>query len=114
MLQPPTIQHQIRKHRAGPILVRRRRPRHNRRHAPQHLRTHERKHNMEPRQRLQQYHPESYALYRIQHTEPQPERATEERARHRGAHPGHPEAHARGAPQHLAPARSAEADGEDG
>jgi hypothetical protein len=81
LLQPFTPQHQIRKHRPRPILIRRRRPRHNRRHTPQHLRTHERKHNMEPRQRLQQYHPEPNPLNRIQHAKPQPERATEERAR---------------------------------
>ena len=69
---------------------------------------------MEARQSLQQYHAESDALHRVQDPEPKPQAPTSDRGRGRAAGPGEVEADVGGPPEHLRPARSAEAHGEDG
>lgn len=69
---------------------------------------------MESRQRLQENHAKADPLQRIQHAEPQPQGAADQGAAYGGKRPGDPLAHAGGAPEHLRPARGAEADGEDG
>ena len=69
---------------------------------------------MKPRERLQQNHAESNPLHRVQHPEPQPQRAADDCAGDGRPGPRHPEAHAGRGPQHLAPARGPQADGEHG
>ena len=74
----------------------------------------ERKRDVDPRQRLQQYHAEADPLQRIQNAEPKPKTAADEGAGDGAAGPGDVLADVGDAPEHLAPAGGAEADGEDG
>ena len=70
---------------------------------------------MEPRECLQENHADADALDGVEDAEPEPEGAAEEGAGDGvAAGPGEPLAHVGDAPEHLAPARGAEADGEDG
>jgi hypothetical protein len=69
---------------------------------------------MEARQRLQQDHAEPDALHRVQHAEPEPEGAAGDGGGDGAAGPGDVGADVGGAPEHLGPARGAEAHGEDG
>ena len=69
---------------------------------------------MDPCQRLQQDHTKSDPLQRVQDAEPEPQTPSDEGAGDGAAGPGDVLADVGDAPEHLAPARSAEADGEDG
>ena len=69
---------------------------------------------MEARQRLQEDHAEADALNRVQGAEPEPEGPARQGAGEGRARPGDPLPHARDGPEHLAPARRTEADGEHG
>lgn len=114
-LQPfATEQHEIGKHRPRTIFVRCRRSPHHRTHTPKHLRRYKCKRHMEPRQRLEQDHPEPDALNRVQHSEPKPQHPARESSRNGTAGPRDPSTHPGGCPEDLAPARAAEPDGGDG
>ena len=78
------------------------------------MRRNQSKRNVDPRERLQQNHPEPDPLQGVQDAKPQPQTPAHERAGHGSAGPGNVLADVRDAPEHLAPARGAEADGEDG
>ena len=105
---------EIREDGAGTNLIRRRGPRQNGRNGAEDLRRDEREEDVEARQGLQQYHAEPDPLHRVQHPEPEPQAAARDRGRGGAAGPGEVEADVGGAPEHLRPARGAEAHGEDG
>ena len=69
---------------------------------------------MDPRQRLEQNHAEPDPLHRVQDPKPEPQAPTYERAGDAAPGPGDILADIRRSPEHLAPSRGAEADGEDG
>lgn len=81
---------------------------------PQNLRADQGEDDVEAGQRLQEDHAEADALDGVEGPEPEPEGPACEGAGERRAGPGHPRSHARDGPQHLAPPRGAEADGEHG
>ena len=105
---------EIRKDGAGPNLIRRRGPRQDSRNGAEDLRRDEREEDMEARQGLQQDHAEADPLHRVQDAEPEPQAAARDGGGGRTAGPGQVEADVGGAPEHLGPARGAEAHGEDG
>jgi len=114
---PQPLQHagrEIREHIPGANFIRRRRTRQDSRDGAEDLRRDERKRDVDARQRLQQDHAEADALHGIEEAEPQPQRAAEQRGRDGPPGPREIQPDGRRAPQHLAPARRAEADGENG
>ncbi|KAL8893476.1 MAG: hypothetical protein Q9192_005221, partial [Flavoplaca navasiana] len=68
---------------------------------------------MVPRQRLQQYHPESHALDAVQYRHPTPQRAAKDSSESRRVE-GNVGTDAADAPEHLRPPRSTQTRGEDG
>ena len=106
--------HQIREHGTGTILIGRRGPGDDGGDAAEDLGADEGEDDVEAGERLEEDHAEADTLKRVQHAEPEPQGAPDEGAAERGHGPGYPLAHARCAEEHLCPARSAEADGEDG
>ena len=105
---------EIREDGARTNLIRRRGPRQYSSNGAKHLSRNEREEDVEARQGLQQYHAEPDTLHRIQHPEPKPQAPARNRGRGRTAGPREVEADVRGSPEHLRPARGAEAHGEDG
>lgn len=105
---------EIRKHGAGANFIRRRGPRQNGRNGAKDLSRDEGEEDVEARQGLQQYHAEPDPLHRVQDPEPKPQTPARDRGGGRTAGPGQVEADVGDAPEHLRPARGAEAHGEDG
>ena len=81
--QPPGAKRQVWKHRPWPLRIRSAGSSDNSRNAPKHLCANQREDNMEPRQCLKQDHSEPDALKSIKHTEPKPERASDQGPRKR-------------------------------
>lgn len=108
-------QAEIRKHRPWTNVVRGEAARANRRDGAQDLRRDEGEGDVETGEGVQQDHAEADALEGVEHAEPEPQGAAGDgRADGAAARPRHVQAETRHAPEHLAPARRAEADGEDG
>ena len=105
---------EIREDGARTNLIRRRGAREDGGDGTEHLRGDEGEEDVEAGQGLQQDHAESDPLHRVQDAEPEPEAAARDGGGGRAAGPGQVEADVGGAPEHLGPARGAEAHGEDG
>lgn len=105
---------QIREDGAGPGGIRRAGAGDDGGNGAQDLRAHQSEHDVEPSQRLEEDHAEADALNGVEGAEPEPEGPARQSAGEGGAGPRYPHSHARRRPQHLAPARGAETDGEHG
>ena len=110
------LEREIGKHRSRTQSIRRRSSRHDRGQRADGLGGDQHEGDVESGQRLQEQHAEADALEGIEDAEPEPEAAAEEGAGGVAAaqDPGDVQADVGGGPEHLAPARGAEADGEDG
>jgi len=101
-------------HIPGTNIVRRGSPGGDGSQRPENLSANERESDVHARECLQEYHSEAGSLDRVEHPEPEPERASNESASFRTAGPREVHTDVRDAPEHLAPTRGAKADGEDG